>query len=191
MPRSRRRLHHCPHAVLAPDVTGINAQTIDAKLGHTQRDLVVEMNVGHERYADLLFDFSKGLGRLHGRHGHAHDVGAGLDQTPDLRHRRRHVSSLGVGHALDADGRTVADGHLTHLESAALASRDRTLAEFHCAVCSVPLPTVRRAIGPRWWRLISTGRPLYSTRTPLALPRYTLNGGVPPSRITRPAEIVV
>ena len=54
-----RRLHHCPHAVLAPDVTGINAQTIDAKLGHTQRDLVVEMNVGHERYADLLFDFPK------------------------------------------------------------------------------------------------------------------------------------
>ena len=144
-----RRLHHRPHAVLAPDVAGINAQAIDAEFGHAQRDLVVEMNIGHERHGDLLFDLPKGLGGIHGRHGYAHDVGAGLDQTPDLRHRRRHVGGLGVGHALDTDGRAVADGHLTHLESAAFAPRDRTLAEFHCAACSVPLPTVRRAMGPR------------------------------------------
>ena len=64
-----RSLDHRLDAILAADVARVDAQAIDAQLGHAQGDLVVEVNVGHQRYAHLLLDTTKGPGGVHVRYG--------------------------------------------------------------------------------------------------------------------------
>ncbi len=62
------RLNHCLHPVLTPDIAGIDAQAIRAKLGDAQGDLVVEMDVGDERHRRALPDLAEGFRRLHAGH---------------------------------------------------------------------------------------------------------------------------
>ena len=50
---------HRPHTLFLANVAGIEAQAVDAELGHTQSDLVVEVDIGHQRYLDLVPDTAK------------------------------------------------------------------------------------------------------------------------------------
>src|SRR5690606_6479987 len=70
-------IDHRAYAILATDVARIDAQAVDTQLGHAQGDLVVEVDIRHQRYLDLLADSSEGFCSIHARYRDAHDVGTG------------------------------------------------------------------------------------------------------------------
>ena len=82
--------------LLAADVAGIEAQAVHALLERDERQLVVEVDVGDERNADLALDLAELLRRLAHRNGTAHDVAPGRLERPDLEQRRLHVARVSV-----------------------------------------------------------------------------------------------
>src|SRR5690606_22195491 len=107
--------------LLAADIARVDAQAVHPVLGDLEGDLVVEMNVGHQRYLHLAPDLAEGVGRLHAGHGDTHDVGTDVLKTLDLGHGGRHVAGLGVGHALHADRGVSAHGNIAHHDLTGLA----------------------------------------------------------------------
>ena len=106
---------HGADPVLAADVAGVDAQAVDAKFGDAQGDLVVEVDIRHQRHIHLALDAPKGLGGVHVRHTDAHDIGAGGLERPDLADGRGHVQGVGVGHALHRDRRIAAHGDVANM----------------------------------------------------------------------------
>ena len=102
---------HRAHPVLAADVARVDAQAVGAFVGHFQGDLVVVVDVRHQRQAHLLADFAEGFGGIHGGHRNAHDIRAHTFQRPDLGDGGVHVAGVGVGHALHGDRRIAAHRH--------------------------------------------------------------------------------
>jgi len=82
---------------------------VRAGVDRLQRERVIEVDVGDHRDRRLDHDRLERLDVLLARHGHAHDVGAGLGDTPDLVHRRLQVGGLGLGHGLHHDRGAAAD----------------------------------------------------------------------------------
>ena len=80
-----------------------------------KRKLVIEVNVGDQRDANLFLDFAQLFRRFAHRHGAANDLAAGRLQIPDLLHRGAHVARIGLGHRLDGDRRIAADLDLAEL----------------------------------------------------------------------------
>ncbi|MCY1405881.1 hypothetical protein D9M71_211320 [compost metagenome] len=116
---------HRLDAILAADVAGVDAQAIDAQLSHAQGDLVVEVDIRHQRHLDLLLDLAKGFRGIHVRHGNPHDVGAGLFQAANLRNGSGDVQGVGVGHALHSNGRIAAHWHVADPDLARGSTDDR------------------------------------------------------------------
>src|SRR5690606_26577053 len=163
-----RRVDHRADAILTADVTGVDAQAINAQVSHPQGDLVIEMDVRHQRHVDLLADFAKGFGGLHTRHGYADDVGTDGFQLANLRDRGRHVAGLGIGHALHRNGCIAANQHRAHADLTGLSAYDRGLL-MHCVTSY--WPSRSRATPELALAWSSTGCPLYSiVATALAAP---------------------
>ena len=124
-----------PHAVGLPDVAGIEAQLVDARLERGEREPVVEVNVGDQRQPDPRLDLpQRGRGGLVG-HGHPHDLAPERLEPLDLRDRGVGVARVGGRHRLHGDrcpaaDRHAADLHLTRLRpvhAALLADAAHTL----------------------------------------------------------------
>src|SRR5258707_3299678 len=98
--------HH--HELLAADVAGVQAQAVHALLEGNEGELVVEVDVGHERDADLPLDLAELLGGVAHGHRAPHDVATRGLQRPDLEQRRLHVPRVGLRHRLHGDGRAAA-----------------------------------------------------------------------------------
>src|SRR5690606_16718770 len=169
-----RRVDHRADAILTADVTGVDAQAINAQVSHPQGDLVIEMDVRHQRHVDLLADFAKGFGGLHTRHGYADDVGTDGFQLANLRDRGRHVAGLGIGHALHRNGCIAANQHRAHADLTGLSAYDRGLL-MHCVTSY--WPSRSRATPELALAWSSTGCPLYSiVATALAAPITSSSG---------------
>ncbi len=113
-----------PNLFLAPDITRVDAQTIDPVLSHLQCDFMIKVNVGHQGHVDLCPNVPKRFRGLHTGYGNPHDVSARFRYRPDLGHGGRHVTGFCVGHALDADGRITAHRHAPDMNLATLATLD-------------------------------------------------------------------
>src|SRR5206468_4139283 len=74
-------VHDLLHELLAADVPGVEAQAVDSLLQRDQRQLVVEVDVGHERDADLPLDLAELLGGLTDGHRAADDVATDRKST--------------------------------------------------------------------------------------------------------------
>jgi len=72
------RLDYGPDTIFAANVTRIDAQTINPQLGYTQGDLVVIVDVRHQRHINQLADLAKSLGGIHRRHRHTHNIGTDI-----------------------------------------------------------------------------------------------------------------
>src|SRR5262249_2508999 len=112
---------------LAPDVAGIEAEPVHALLEGDERQLVVEVDVGDERDADLALDLAELLGRLSHGHRAAHDLAAGRLQRPDLQERRLDVPRVGLRHRLHGDGRIATHLHLAQRDRSRLTPSDHDL----------------------------------------------------------------
>ena len=84
------------------DVAGVEAQAGHAGLEGGQGQLVLEVDVGHDRHRRAGHDAGQALGRLRLVAGAAHDVGAGAGQGVDLGQRALDVGRLGDRHRLHA-----------------------------------------------------------------------------------------
>ena len=91
------------HLVFVAQVAGIEAQAVDATLRAFQRKLVVEMDVGDQRYPDLLLDLRHRLGSFHVGHRGADDLASRFLEFVDLPDRRLDVASVGLRHRLYGD----------------------------------------------------------------------------------------
>ena len=93
-----RRPHHLPHLLLVPQIARIQPQAVHPAGGALQRQLIVKMDVGHQRNADLPLDFRHRFGGLQIRHGGADDFAARLLQLVDLPHGGFHIAGVRFGH---------------------------------------------------------------------------------------------
>ena len=98
------------HVGLAADVAGIDAHLGDAVFDGTDGELVVEVDVGHQRHRGCVHQRAHGLGAGLVVDGHAHDVRACVRHAANLRKGGLYVASVGVGHGLNGNGRAAADG---------------------------------------------------------------------------------
>ena len=111
-------LGHLGHLLGAADVAGIEPHAMRTGIERLERQRVVEVDVGDHRDRRLAHDRAQRLDVLLARHGHAHDVGAGLGHAADLGHRGGQVGRLGLGHRLHGDGRSAADRHVSDVDLA-------------------------------------------------------------------------
>jgi hypothetical protein len=75
---------------------------------------MVEMDIRHERYVDIPFDFTYGAGTVHVIYRNAHDLTTGILKRQYLPDRCVSVPRIRIGHGLDAYRRAAADGHIPH-----------------------------------------------------------------------------
>ena len=108
--------------VLEADIAGIDAVFVE-RLGAGrmlgQQRVAVIMEVADERHlhaarGEPVADMRHGGRGLLPVDGDAHELGAGTRQRGHLRHRRRHVGGVGVGHGLHHDGRIAAERDAPH-----------------------------------------------------------------------------
>ena len=105
---------HSLHPVLPSDVARVDAHRV-APGGHALKSqLVVKVDVHHQRDMDLLPDGAHRSGRRHVGHRHPDDLTARGLQPEDLLHRGFHVVGAGIAHGLDGHRRAAAHGHLAH-----------------------------------------------------------------------------
>ena len=110
-------------AVLVADVAGVDADLVHARVHAGQRHAVVEMDIRDKRHGDpRLLDGGKGLCRLHGGRGDAHDVTARVGKRAHLCDGRRDVERVGIGHRLHGDRALPADRHAADADPARCAA---------------------------------------------------------------------
>ena len=80
-----------------------------------QRQLVVEVDIRHQRDVDGPADATHGLRRRHIRHRHPDDIAPRLLQPEDLGHGGGHILRPGVAHGLDGDIRPAAYRDAAHM----------------------------------------------------------------------------
>ncbi len=108
-----RSIDHGTDTVFTTDIARVDTQTVNAQLGHTQGNAVIEVDIGDQRHLDQLLDTAKGFGSVHVRHRNTHDVDTRGFQTIDLCHGSGHIVGVAVGHALHRDRRITTDRYGT------------------------------------------------------------------------------
>ncbi len=109
-----RAIHNGTNTIFTANIARIDAQTVNPVLSHFQRDAVIEVDIGHQRYRHLLLDQFKGFRRIHGRYRNPYDIRPDALQRADLRHCRIHIGGTGVGHRLHGDRRITTNRYITH-----------------------------------------------------------------------------
>ena len=115
-----RDLHDRAEVVVAP--FGADVARIDAVLGEGARaggvlreqQVAVVVEVPDHGDVDLLDDGGDGAGGGVVVDRHPHQLAPRFMEGPHLRHRRRHVSGVGVGHGLNDDRMGAAHRHAAH-----------------------------------------------------------------------------
>ena len=106
---------HGPHAVLRPDVAGVDAYFIHTAVHTQQRQPVIKVDIRHQRDVYSRLDARNGpCGLLRG-HRHTHDLAARLLQAVYLPHCGVHVLRGRIAHGLYAYGRAAAHRYRAHL----------------------------------------------------------------------------
>ena len=107
-------IHHSFDPVLPADVAGVDADFGGAALGGQNGQLVVKVDVRHQRQGAFLADFGKPPGGLPVGHRQSDDLTAGSGQLFDLVQGALHIRGAGIQHGLNGHGSTAADGHIPH-----------------------------------------------------------------------------
>ena len=115
--------HNHLHLLPVPDVAGIQAKSVNARRDGLQSKLVVKVDIGDDRYLDLLHYLSQGVGCLHIGNGRPYDVTPHLLQLLNLAHRGLHVPGVRLGHGLDRNGRIASYGDIANLDGFGNSSR--------------------------------------------------------------------
>ena len=85
---------------VAADIARVNAKLMSARLSRCDGQLVVEMNVGHNRDAGPRDDVAQRGGSISTGDRHTHNVSTGGCGGHDLGHSSCDIAGVGVGHRL-------------------------------------------------------------------------------------------
>ena len=143
-------IRHGPHPLFGSDVARIDADLVDAALRAQQRQLVVEMDVRHQRNVDAGLDGRHGPCRLLRGDRHADDLAARLLQPQDLLHRGLHVLRGGIAHGLDAHRCAAAHGHTAHHDLSAHCIPSQCIS-FHTSLNVMTAISASSRINPAKW----------------------------------------
>ena len=180
-------LDHCLDTVFTTDVAWIDTQTIHAPLCHSQGNLVIVMDIRNQRHIHLLAYLSEGLGGIHTRHRHPHDIHTCILQAADLANRGIHVTGFGVSHALYGDGGIAAHRDVADKDLTGLAALDFDF-RFHGVSTLANQGMETRTTVPGEFVGKVTASPLrINSSTAPASPRVRLNGALPSSCSEAPA----
>ncbi|MNJ58349.1 hypothetical protein D3C77_539780 [compost metagenome] len=102
-------LHDSLYLLPATNVARINPHFIDPVLDRKQSQLIIKMNIGHQRYVNLFLDFLDRRSSFLIVHRHADQLTAGFFQSKNFRYRSGNVSCFGGAHALNDYFVTAAD----------------------------------------------------------------------------------
>ena len=116
--------HNLAHAFGRADIAGVDAQAGGAGIGGFQRALVMEMDVGDDRYLRRADDLAQRGGALDIGAGHPDQVRARILATADLGDGGAGVGGQRVSHGLDGNRGVTAHGHAAHHDLPAAATRD-------------------------------------------------------------------
>src|SRR5690606_8754239 len=106
------------------DVPRIQTQPVNPCLHGSESELVLEVDVGHDRHRRTRHDLGEGLGGFDVVAGDADDVGSGAAQRVDLGEGAFDVGRLRRGHRLDGHGGPSADRDITHADLAGFLAGD-------------------------------------------------------------------
>ena len=109
-------LHHSLHPIFTADIAGIDANFGRTALSGGNGQLIVKMDVRHQRQRGLFADLSKAAGGLHIGHRQTRHLTAGGLQRPDLGQTSLHIGGLGVQHGLDHHRLTAADLYIAYAD---------------------------------------------------------------------------
>ena len=109
-------VRHGAHTVMGADIARVDADFIHPLLHAAQRQLIVEMDVCHQRDVDGPADSADGIGGRHIGHGHADDLAAGRLQRANLGHGGRRIGRFRVAHGLYRNRGAAAHRHGAHLD---------------------------------------------------------------------------
>ena len=103
-------LRHLFNPGILPDIAGVNPNFVYACRYTVQRQAVVEMDIRHQRNADLLFNRVNQGHRLGVGDGYPHNFTSGRLQLLGLADISRNILCRDIEHGLDADWLPRADG---------------------------------------------------------------------------------
>ena len=85
-------------------VAGVDADFVRAVVERSDGEARVEMDVGHQRNLYFFFDERDGFGGIKVRHGHAHQIAAGVFHGFNFGKHGGNVLRFPHGHGLDGNG---------------------------------------------------------------------------------------
>ena len=109
-------IHNCLDTILAADIAGVDTDLGCAALGSCDGQLVVEMDVSHQRQRTFPADFCEAPCALHVGHSETNHLTTRCMELADLLQRACHIGGLGIEHGLDDHGGAAADGHTANID---------------------------------------------------------------------------
>ena len=97
MMRTRAVCDH-PYAVLAADVSGIDAQFGNAVLHGAERQTVIEMDIRYQRHGTAVHQCAHRAHAFLVIYRNAHDIASRIRQLADLGQRRRNIACIRIRH---------------------------------------------------------------------------------------------
>src|SRR5690606_17078714 len=152
------------------NVARIQTQPMYTCLHGGERQLVLEMDVGHDRHRRPRDDLGQSLGGLDVVAGDAHDVRAGTPEGVDLSEGSVDIGRLGGRHRLDGHRGATTHGYVTHLDLAGQLARNHRVNRRELEPMAVRPEVIRQnRIGLKMSRMIpASPRNVNSTTTATA-----------------------
>ena len=119
-----RRGDHLTHPVLGSDIARIDPQTGRPCLRRFYPAPIMKMDIRHDRHGAFAHNLLQRHGTRLIRDRNPHDIRPCLGRRLHLRHRRRHVARIRVGHGLDRNRRATAHGYVAHHDLATFPTID-------------------------------------------------------------------
>ena len=106
--------NHLSNLVFVPQVSGVEAKTVNSALDALQRQLVMEVDVRNQWNVYQVFDLAHGLGGLHVRDRAANYLATRLFQLMDLPNGGGHIPGIRFSHGLNGDVGSATDFYSTN-----------------------------------------------------------------------------
>ena len=116
--------HHLGQAVHPADVAGVDADLVRPRVHRAERDLIGEMDVGHQGHVHLGLDLVQYLQGLLAFDRDADDLAARVLQPLDLVQGFLDLVGVGIGHGLDGNRGVAPHLDLPHHDGTGFAALD-------------------------------------------------------------------
>ena len=108
-------IHHSLYPILTANVAGVDTDFAGAAFCSGNGQLIIKVDIRHQRQGAFLTDFRKAPGGLHILNGQPGDLTSGGSQSPNLLQAGLHIGGFGIQHGLNGNGCAVSDGNAPNM----------------------------------------------------------------------------